>query len=44
MAGRENIDRTAPSAASLSRRAFIGLGVGAGLAGAGVLTARPSAG
>ena len=30
--------------ANLSRRAFIGLGVGAGLAGAGVLTARPSAG
>jgi peptide/nickel transport system substrate-binding protein len=44
MAGREKIDRPASSGASLSRRAFIGLGVGAGLAGAGVLTARPSAG
>lgn len=42
MSARGRVDRS--SGANPSRRAFLGLGIGAGLAGAGLLTARPSAG
>jgi peptide/nickel transport system substrate-binding protein len=40
----ERIDGAAAPAGTLGRRAFLGLGIGAGLATAGLLTARPSAG
>ena len=43
MEGRGKMSRTESSDDKLGRRAFIGLGLGAGLATAGVLTARPSA-
>jgi peptide/nickel transport system substrate-binding protein len=43
MEGRGKMSRTESSDDKLGRRAFIGLGLGAGLATAGLLTARPSA-
>jgi len=44
MSGRVRVHGRGSSSANPNRRAFIGLGIGVGLAGAGLLTARPSAG
>jgi peptide/nickel transport system substrate-binding protein len=43
MSGRVRVHGPGSSSSNLNRRAFIGLGIGAGLAGASLLTARPSA-